>query len=186
MKQTILKSSLYKVSEISFFQKVLLFFFWNKPYKRELFLISFLVKEFSFFSYSLRITNSITAWARIMLRLFYTKTHNCLLIYMNGERRNEWEINLKSIIYSDRVLNAVQNSLVISFFSCIFTVEKCSFLITCHEKMTFFRNKFLITQRQYELMSWSFVRQWGTQRGSTYKKIVWIGRGKRKLLAKYC
>ena len=146
MKQTILKSSLYKVSEISFFQKVLLFFFWNKPYKRELFLISFLVKEFSFFSYSLRITSSITAWARIMFSSLYTKTYKCLSNNMNGGRRSEWEIKLKSVIYSDRASNTVQNSLVISFSSCIFTVEKCSFLFTCHEKMTFFRNKFLITQ----------------------------------------
>jgi len=114
------------------------------------------------------------------------KTYKCLSNNMNGGRRNEWEIKLKSVIYSDRVSNTVQNTLVISFSSCIFTVEKCSFLITCREKMTFFRNKFLITQRRYELMSWNCVQQWGTQRSSTYKKIVWIGRGKRKLLAKYC
>jgi hypothetical protein len=185
MNETIFKKSFYKVSEISFFQKVLLFFSSNKRDKRELFLMSFLVKEFSLFSYSLRSTKSITAWTRIMLRSFYTKTYNCLPNYMNGERRNEWEIKFKSIIYSDRALNAVQNNVIISFSSCVFTVEKFLFLSSCHEKMTFFRNKFLIIQRRYELMSWNFVRQWGTQRGSTYKKIVWIGRGKQKLLAKY-
>jgi hypothetical protein len=185
MNETIFKRSLYKVSEISFFPKILLFFLSNKPDKRELFLMSLQVKESSFFSYSLRSSNSIIAWARIMLRSLYTKTYNCLSNYMNGERQNEWEIKLKLIIYSHRVLNTVQNSVIISFSSCVFTVEKFSFLSSCHEKMTFFRKKCLIIQRRYELMSWNIVRQWGTQRGSTYKKTVWIGRDKQKLLAKY-
>jgi hypothetical protein len=156
--ETTFKMSLYKVSEISFFQKVRLFFSWNKPDKRQLFLMRFLLKEFSFFSYSLHSTNSITVRVRIMFVSLCTKMYKCLSYYMNGERRNEWEIKLKSIIYSDRPLNAVQNSVIISFSSCFFTVEKFPFLSTCHEKMTFSRNTFLITQRVYELMSWNFVR----------------------------
>jgi hypothetical protein len=185
MNETIFKWSFYKVSEMLFFQKVVLFFSQKEPVNSELFLMSFLVKEFSFFSYSLRSTNSTTAWGRIMLRSFYTKTYNCLSNYMNGERRNEWEIRLKSIIYSDRGLIAVQNSVIICCSSCFFIVEKFPSFSTCHEKMTFLLNEFLITQQPYELMSWNFVWQWGTQRGSTYKKIVWIGWGKQELLAKY-
>jgi hypothetical protein len=156
--ETTFKTSLYKVSEISFFQKVRLFYSWNEPDKRELLFMSFLLKEFSFFSYSLHSTNSITVRVRIMFVSLYTKMYKCLSYYMKDERRNEWEIKLKSNIYSDRHLNAVQNSVSISFSSCLFTVEKFAFLSTCHEKMTFSRNTFLITQRLYELMSWNFVR----------------------------
>ena len=135
------------MSKISFFQKVLLFFFWNKPDKRELFLIRLLVKEFSFFSYSLRTTSSITAWARVMFSSLYTKTYKCLSNNINDVWRNEWEIKLKSVINFDRESNVVQNRLTIYFFSCPFIVEKFPFLSIHHEKMTFFRNKFLITQR---------------------------------------
>jgi hypothetical protein len=143
MNETVFKWSLYKVSEISFFPKVLLFFLSNKPDKRELFLMSLLIKESSFFSYSLCSSNSIIAWGRIMLRSLYTKTYNCLLNYMNGERQNEWDIKLKSIIYSDRALNTVQNSVIISFSSCVFIVKKFPFLSTCHEKWHFFALNFL-------------------------------------------
>ena len=129
------------MSKISFFQKVLLFFFWNKPDKRELFLIRLLVKEFSFFSYSLRTTSSITAWARVMFSSLYTKMYKCLSNNMNGGCGSEWEIKLKLVIYFDRASKAVQNRLIISFFSCLFIVEKYPFLSTHHRKMTFFRNK---------------------------------------------
>jgi len=47
------------------FFKVLLFFFWKKVDKEELFFTDLLLKEFSFFSYSLQTASSATGEARV-------------------------------------------------------------------------------------------------------------------------
>ena len=140
-----------------FFQKVLLFFSSNKSDKREHFLISLVVEESSFFWYSLRATSSITGWARIMFSSLYIKMYKCLSNNINGGRKKERKIRLRSVIYLDRASDALQNRLIICFSSYVFIVKNCIFLAPIMTKLTFFCNKFFITQWQYELESWNFV-----------------------------